>query len=425
MKSSIAMETPITCIVTIHGIGFQQPPQEGVAGYADDLHTHLSRVLNQNGKQMLSDDPDRQWYQNGDSVPIYVQSVWPPTSLNREDGLKRLGSWDKNHKKVKGLGAPLVKGEARIAHIALVYSGLEGDGTEIEASVITGAMAAVSARHYSHINSLLDLLFLDTIQPLMQSFWEHPVHHDHVLRPSLRIRQDAGYQQRQGPPQHPSGFVALLRELENDVAAYVCHNLRRQRVRSFILDALSRLAFREDVAGIVLNTHSNGTVIGLDVVQELPPVAAKKIRAILTAGSPLRKYVDLFHWGKYITTVPKIEYWWNFWDAKDIVADPLRPSAAWKRGDEPKEDQMVGIYQALDPNGNITPMLINDIEVNNIANGPVGGLQPHNYWDNEKEFIPKVIELLRDLGILDEGMYNQVSSHHPSGPESQIPLERV
>jgi hypothetical protein len=48
-------KTGITCIVTIHGIGFQQPPGEGVAGYADDLHAHLCRELNQIENVLLSE----------------------------------------------------------------------------------------------------------------------------------------------------------------------------------------------------------------------------------------------------------------------------------------------------------------------------------------------------------------------------------
>ena len=36
----------VICLVTLHGIGFQQPPQPelGIAGYADDLHQNLSTV---------------------------------------------------------------------------------------------------------------------------------------------------------------------------------------------------------------------------------------------------------------------------------------------------------------------------------------------------------------------------------------------
>jgi len=68
----------MTCIVTIHGVGFEQAPEQDVSGYADTLHTHLDCELKKHGYE-LSDDPDRQSYQRmGESVPIYVESVWSP-----------------------------------------------------------------------------------------------------------------------------------------------------------------------------------------------------------------------------------------------------------------------------------------------------------------------------------------------------------
>lgn len=252
----------------------------------------------------------------------------------------------------------------------------------------------------------METVFRDT-QPLLQLVWTKLTHllqrpPDPAPTPSLRIRQDEGYQHHKGATRHLSGFKAILSQLENDVAAYVCHNGMRQRVRSFVLDALLRLAFREDVSGIVLNTHSNGTLIGLDVVQELPPFAAGKIRAIITAGSPIRKYVDLFAWGKHLAVRPRIdqwvEQWWNFYDESDIVADPLRPCAGWIRGMEPTQEQLIGIYQSFDMStGNTAPILIIDKPVQNIPNSPVGGMQAHNYWDNTKEFIPKVAEIVRNV----------------------------
>ena len=36
------------CVLTVHGIGFQQPPTDSAAGYADVLHENLS-----DGLQML------------------------------------------------------------------------------------------------------------------------------------------------------------------------------------------------------------------------------------------------------------------------------------------------------------------------------------------------------------------------------------
>ena len=54
----------ITCVVTIHGVGFQQPPSAGQAGYADRLHAGLAAALGPDVR--LSDDPRRAPYQVGD-----------------------------------------------------------------------------------------------------------------------------------------------------------------------------------------------------------------------------------------------------------------------------------------------------------------------------------------------------------------------
>jgi hypothetical protein len=406
--------TKITCIVTIHGIGFQQPPSEGKPGYADDLHAHLCRELNQNGNVLLSDDPDRRSYQQRESVPIYVQSVWPSHSgsFSREEGLMRLGSWvghhrtAVNHDRTHDPNQALVKDKERIAHVALVYSELEGEGSEREATLEVAAMVLLYRKRYTHFRGLVDTVFEDT-QPFLQSLWTKPINllkrtPDPAPRASISVRQDEGYPNQNVATQQLGGLHAILSQLKNDVAAYVCHNGARQRIRNFVRDALLRIAFRDDVSGIVLNTHSNGTVIGIDALQELPPSVADKILAIITAGSPIRKYVDLFSWGKHLAVMPKIDQWigqwWNFYDKRDIVADRLLPCAAWDREKEPTEEQLTGIYQAFDlSTGDITPILINDKLVHNIPNSPVGGMQAHNYWDNTVEFIPEVAKILRNV----------------------------
>src|ERR1700681_609953 len=82
----------ITCVVTIHGIGFQEPPRpphDGYAetpGYADGLQTNLAEQLPE-----LSDDPDRQSWQTAKSLPVYVCSHFQGS---RALGLKRLGEWE-------------------------------------------------------------------------------------------------------------------------------------------------------------------------------------------------------------------------------------------------------------------------------------------------------------------------------------------
>ncbi len=142
--------------------------------------------------------------------------------------------------------------------------------------------------------------------------------------PGSRSARNWG-QQGQAALPAPTRLMTVFRGLDEDVTCYVCHNEERERVRSFVFEALLRLASRRDVDAIVLNAHSNGTVIALDVIHNLPPPAAAKIKAFITTGSPLRKYVDLFHWGQQIKILDPIKPWFNFWDYYDPVADPLEP----------------------------------------------------------------------------------------------------
>src|SRR5205085_85323 len=98
-------------------------------------------------------------------------------------------------------------------------------------------------------------------------------------------------------------------------------------------DALLRLCFREDVTSIVVNAHSQGTILAYDVLRILPPIAAAKVQGFVTAGSPLRKYADLFYWGTDAGSLCHVP-WTNFWDDTDPVADPLvrpRTGVAGKR----------------------------------------------------------------------------------------------
>jgi len=335
----------ITCVVTIHGVAFQQAPREGVAGYADHLHTHLCRELNKDGVELLSDDPDRRSNQMGDSAPIYVESVWPPESFYREAGLKRLGSWEEDHRVLSVADAPLVERNAPIAHIALVYSDLRPE------------ISTDADPNYGHVKVL--------------------VHK--ALTPSSKLKEGRN----------------ILARIEDDIATYVVNNRERERVRSFVSDAILRLVYREDVGAIVLNCNGNGTVIALDVLHQLPLLAIKKIKTFITVGSPLRKYTTLFQWGRELEMASTFPEWLNFWDQRDPVADPLTPSFGWQRGERSTPEQMTGLFVGLDPNtGALTPLLIRDILVDNLAHSKGGGLQAFNYWDNEKEFVNPLADIL-------------------------------
>ena len=384
------MDPKYICLVTIHGVGFMQPPINGIPGYADGLHQHLSKYLDEN---LLGDDPNRQRNQRGQNGPIYVQSYWPPGSSSTEPALARLGAWGNERSKIIDISrAPLGEGKARIAHIALVYSRLEGLEPQVGPLLQTTASAVLSLGHYAHVLGITRLLFSD----IQAALGNKPQQKSDEKIPSLRVRSDSTTNQDMNAP--PTGLLGTMRQLENDVAVYVCHNDRRERVRNFVWEAILRLAYREDVAGIVINAHSNGTVISFDILRDLPPHIAQKVLAFITAGSPLRKYVDLFHWGNEVGNIQKVKQWKNFWDPQDPVADPLVPPAGWLRGAQAPLPDQLGLYQFISPDtGAIERASIQDLQIDNVKNSTGGGLQAHNYWDNGPEFVQPLAQILKDL----------------------------
>src|SRR5258708_18855905 len=118
----------VTCLVTIHGIGFQQPPGPGVAGCADALHKGLAVEL----PGELSSDPTRAEYQEGESVPIYVCSRWPPDGGSRGAGLARLGAWMEStgDARIDASKAPLVQAAPAIAPVVPAASQLDALGAQ-------------------------------------------------------------------------------------------------------------------------------------------------------------------------------------------------------------------------------------------------------------------------------------------------------
>ena len=172
-------------------------------------------------------------------------------------------------------------------------------------------------------------------------------------------------------------------------------------MRSFVSEALLRLATRDDVDAIIFNTHSNGTVIALDVLRQLPPFAAAKIKTFITAGSPLRKYVDLFRWGQQIESLNPIKPWYNFWDERDPVADPLEPPLSWRRGDRLVSPYDEKLFSLIDPDsGTSSNIEVTDIKVDNVLKSTGGGLQAHNYWDNEEQFVKQLADMV--LAVVNE-----------------------
>ena len=385
------MASKITCLVTLHGIGFQQTPQDGVdnSGYADPLHLNLKKCL----KEKLSDDPGRKRSKPGDNGVIYVQSRWADEQgkASSEPGMKRLGVWCNDKQHVDTTGAPLVANDEPVSHIALIYSNLEPIGPEVGAALITLGMSLFSASHYASVSGLLHLALTDGLALL-----GHHTAHDQEPT-SSRPRTDLGPRHvkplgRDGqatPPPVP-GLWGALTDLADDVACYVCYNEERERVRSFVHEALKRLACREDVDKIVLNAHSNGTVIAFDVFRHLPEEVTSKIKAFVTSGSPLRKYVNLFHWGNQIQSLYPVKPWYNFLDRCDPVADPLNPPISWRVGDQivASEEKLLS---RIDLNSEAPCWIeVQDLPVDNIEKSRGGGLQAHNYWDNEDQVVSQL-----------------------------------
>jgi hypothetical protein len=383
-------------LVTVHGIGFQQPPSlDGkVAGYADHLHDNLRQVLQGD----LGDDPDR--VTRGQHGPVYVQSNWPPFEGPTEDGVKRIGTWaDPAHTQIDASTAPALISAGRIAHVVLVYSGLEEQQWDPATLFPLGALALPALSHYASARGVIHMAIHDV---------EGILHHKAGPgsgSPSLSIRSDrpnAKVRVRPDQPAPPAlGTAGLpgasvldaVKQVEDDVGGYVARNELRERVRVFVTESIARLCARTDVEQVILNTHSNGTVAGFDALKALDPLLAQKVGAFVTAGSPLRKYVSLLSWGSDCGQIAGVPRWLNFWDDADPVADPLDPGMTWKRGD-PFPDAAAGHLFADVQSVPSSPKAIEEYRIDNLHHSDGGGLQAHNYWDNQNEFVKPLAGLM-------------------------------
>ena len=124
-------------LLTIHGIGFQRAPSGLAAtdGYADPLHEHLRAHLG----DALGDDPNRVAEQG--RGPVYTESSYPAHSNQTESGIGRLGSWTTSGS-VDREGMDLAPKGAEIAHVALVYSGLEEQQGDVTALLGLNSLSA-------------------------------------------------------------------------------------------------------------------------------------------------------------------------------------------------------------------------------------------------------------------------------------------
>ncbi|GAC1651093.1 MAG: hypothetical protein NVS4B8_25830 [Herpetosiphon sp.] len=391
------LDRQLTCLLTIHGIGFQQAPDEkaGTPGYADRLHEGLRAQL-PDGR--LGDDPHRA------RGPVYVQSHWPPESRSIEPGLARLGRWVAPDAQLVGnidiSQAPLVGDAGEVAHVALVYSHLEDQGPHPGAAVQAGLVTALWLPRYSTAGGVLEMAFSD-----FKAAVQHPP--DAATGgSSLGLAVRSPQSSSATVPSAPSGLLGVLRALETDVAAYICRNDLRERVRSFVFEALLRVCCRPDVGRVVLNTHSNGTVITFDVLQRLPQFVAGKVRWFVTAGSPLRKYVEMDFWGTQVGCMDAMgppKGWTNFWDEHDPVADPLVPGVHWRRGmplpgSPPAGAPGESLFETIDEQtGRSSIFPIQDVPVDNVTNSIGGGLRAHNYWDNGDQVVKPLAGIVEQI----------------------------
>jgi len=395
-------------MVTVHGIGFQRPPEDGEPGYADGLHASLRGVLG----DLLGDDPNRPH-----GGPVYVQSSWgtPPAP---EKGLVRLDQ-------------PLIGEHGEIAHVALVYSDSEPLEPRLGSVTDTAARAILAHGHYTSVLGALRLLAGDGWAMMHEKGATGPLEPGSSLRPrgaapthretieEILHRQTPAHPLLVAHPAGPpdDGMLGTMRALEDDLATYICRNDLRERVRGFVAEALQRLLARVaagQLAGVVVNAHSQGTTVCWDVLCGLPfftqsaEECAAGVRRLVTAGSPIRKYVDLFAWGQRVgqmaaLSAPAFE-WHNYWDPKDPVADPLDPPTSWRPGDDPaaasgeRAADLYGLLLAIDPDtGARRHFPVHDHEVDNITHSSGGGLQAHDYWNNVEQFVTPLADLLRAL----------------------------
>ncbi len=408
----------VTCLLTIHGIGFQQAPHDdaGVPGYADQLHADLHRLL----PELLSDDPHRAQPLPGERGAIYVQSSWPPDQSHPEVrsvelGLSRLGpARNRAPSTVSGgIDAPLAP-PGHVAHVALIYTSCEETAPDRMSLLETAATGLFALEHYITLKGAITL---------GRGVFSSPPPPPHPAAPGAGAGKPEGRPSRTGgnvprdDMPHRRGSVqrlvehvqgpqaaaattplAVLRTVEDDVAAYVVRNKQREGVRDFVRAAITRLAERDDVTGIVVNAHSQGTVVAFDVLRSLSDAVISKVAALVTLGSPLRKYALVLDWGPDIGQVAQVRTWINMWDAMDPVADPMRPAASWRRGDCDPDAAEAGLFLDVAADSGIgTPSSVTDIRVDNVSNTQSAGLRAHDYWSNTDEVVSRLSDTLRRL----------------------------
>ncbi len=150
----------------------------------------------------------------------------------------------------------------------------------------------------------------------------------------------------------------------NDVANYVSNNGVRLAIQSRLGDKLFEAQARYPGSRIILGSHSQGTIIALDVLRllgaQLPQIAAW-----VTMGSPFGWY-ETIRWVVPEVDLPHGVKWLNLYDPNDRVGKELAPLVG----------RLVSTNQWTAP-------LPDDVNVNNTG----AGLDAHDHWHN-----PAVLE---------------------------------
>jgi hypothetical protein len=197
--------------------------------------------------------------------------------------------------------------------------------------------------------------------------------------------------------QPDSRNIDTVAQLEDDVAMYVYSRRMHDKVEDFVTEVLQRLLQRGDISTLVINAHSQGSVVSFDVLQGMGTHQLDRIGAFVTAGSPLRKYVDFFGVNRDLAGAGEVP-WLNFFDRLDPVADPLEPPIEWRPMTDPAAHPgQFGLFRRRRGGGFVALAHLRDRAVDNVQYSSGGGMQAHAYWDNRKQFVPALVKVLQGL----------------------------
>jgi len=179
----------------------------------------------------------------------------------------RLGSWTPTGS-VDPTGKPWRRPARRLLMSHWLYSGLEENQGDVPALLGLETLSATSITDYESLGgprqdaeSTISRRCPSIPPATARSRRVCALEPDTTMHRGIvaRLLHDVAHPTN---PASSSGPAGILHTVEDDVAAYVTRNEHRERVRGFIRDAASRLIARPDVEGVVINGHSNGTVMG-------------------------------------------------------------------------------------------------------------------------------------------------------------------